>query len=32
MIVLFIGLVLISLQSSIGNSVIDFFTRAANGL
>ncbi len=32
MIVLFIGLVLISLQSSIGNSVVGFFTDVANGL
>lgn len=32
MIVLFIGLVLIGLQSSIGNSVVGFFMSAANGL
>ena len=32
MIVLFIGLVLIALQASIGNSVTGFFMSMANGL
>ena len=32
MIVLFVGLLLISMQNSIGNSVVGFFMSMANGL